>query len=76
MPFNITTKGYIVVMRDGAIVSRHSIETEAIESCLSHAEKNGSGKYIFLYPNKEFTVTLAESTPKVTGIITGNVEIA
>ena len=73
MPLDITTKGYIVVMRDGGIVSKHFIETEAIQSCVTHAEKNGGGKYIFTYPNKEVTVTLPA---KETGIITGNVEIA
>ncbi len=76
MLLDITTKGYISVLRDGGLVSRHSVETEAIESCVRHAAENGSGKYTFTYPNKEVTVTLPTVVPKETGIITGNAEIA
>ena len=76
MLLDITTKGHISVLRDGGLVSKHNIETEAIESCVRHASEHGSGKYIFTYPNKEVVITLPTAEPKETGIITGNAEIA
>ena len=54
----VTTKGYIQVYRGGDFISRHRVETEAIES----ASRNGPGVYTFVYPDKEVEVQ-AETAP-------------
>jgi hypothetical protein len=52
MPLTITTSGYIEVWREGAFVSRHTVETKAVESALAHSEEWGDGDYEFRFPNK------------------------
>lgn len=52
MPITITTSGYIEVWREGVFVSRHTVETKAVESAIAHAEENGEGDYEIRFPNK------------------------
>lgn len=59
-----TTKGYIVVNCNGVQVSQHSIETEATESAVSYAAKNGGkASCVFKYPDKTLVISLATVTP-------------
>lgn len=58
MPISITTRGYIEVWRDGVFVSRHTVETKAVESAISHAEQSGDGEYELRFPAK-FMSTLS-----------------
>jgi hypothetical protein len=52
MPLTITTDGYIEVWRDGAFISRHTVETKAVESAIAHTEEFGDGDYELRFPNK------------------------
>lgn len=52
MPVTINASGYIEVYRDGVFVSRHNVESNAIEAVIAHAELNGDGDYELRYPNK------------------------
>lgn len=54
MPLTINTvaPGYIEVWREGVFISRHSVETNAVEAIVAHAEANGDGDYELRYPNK------------------------
>lgn len=53
-----TTRGYIVVSREGfGDISRHNIETEAVESAHRHAREHGAGDYQFTYPPKTCSIT-------------------
>lgn len=49
----ITTRGYIEVYREGAFISRHRVETEAIES----AYNTGPGEYTLRFPDKTVLIT-------------------
>jgi hypothetical protein len=52
MPITLTTSGYIEVYREGVFISRHTVETKAVESALAHAEENGDGDYELRFPKK------------------------
>jgi hypothetical protein len=53
MSVTITTKGYIELHRNGVLLSRHSVETEAIERALADWEANGDAVYRLKFPEKE-----------------------
>ena len=59
--------GYIEVTRNGAVLSRHRLEREAIESCTKH----GPGVYVLTYPSVRVVVEGTE-----TGAINGAALIA
>jgi hypothetical protein len=55
MPATFTTRGYIEVWCNAALVSRHRNETEAVEALLAHADANPSDvetTYELRYPTK------------------------
>jgi hypothetical protein len=52
LPLTITTEGYIEVWRDGVFISRHTVETKAVESAIAHTEEFGDGDYELRFPNK------------------------
>ena len=60
-----TSSGYIEVWKDGAVVSRHRAEREAIESCA----RTGPGSYTLTYP--PVTVKVTSDATAVIGIING-----
>jgi hypothetical protein len=62
MPITITTKGWITLHRDGALISQHTVESKAIEAALEHAEANGGGDYELRFPNKVLRVSLLSKT--------------
>jgi hypothetical protein len=57
VPLTISTSGYITVYRDGVQISRHTVETKAVESAFSDSEANGDGTYELRFPNKTLTVS-------------------
>lgn len=59
-----TSTGYIEVRQGSAVLSRHRVEREAIESCA----KNGTGSYELHYPVVRVTVS---DTGTVSGVING-----
>lgn len=66
-----TASGYIDVHKDGAVVSRHRVEREAIEFC----SKQGPGLYVLTYPTVNVVVTAPIPIPPVAGVINGTVTL-
>lgn len=58
-----TSSGFIEVIRNGQVLSRHRVEREAIESCARY----GNGDYIITYPQVRVSVRNGE----LVGIING-----
>jgi hypothetical protein len=61
MPITLTTSGYIEVYRDGVFISRHTVETKAVESALAHSEELGDGDYELRFPNKSLMSRLRKT---------------
>ena len=61
----IVTRGWIEVWRGDAFVSRHTVETKAIESAIAHADEAGDGEYELRFPRK----TLSRITKTVVPFI-------
>lgn len=53
---DITTKGRIRLTLNGAELSSHVVETEALEKALAHAMAHGDGTYVLKYPEKHVRV--------------------
>lgn len=47
MPITFTASGYIEVLKDDQLISKHRAEREAIESCA----RQGAGTYVLTYPD-------------------------
>ena len=73
MLLNFTSPGFIEVWRDGARVSRHRQEREAIQSILAHCEGKASGRYEVRFPTVtvDYTAPVPVAPPVVTGAIDG-----
>ena len=73
MLLNFTSPGFIEVWRDGARVSRHRQEREAIQSILAHCEGKESGRYEVRFPTVtvNYTAPAPVAPPVVTGAIDG-----
>ena len=65
-----TANGLIEVTRDGAVLSRHLVEREALQSCAQH----GPGHYVVHYPSVRVDVVGDEVTLE-TGIINGEARV-
>ena len=63
VPLEFTSKGYIEVYLEGVFVSRHRIETEAVESIVAHSEANGDGTYRITYPEKSVVARRIKLVP-------------
>ena len=68
---SFTRKGYIEVWRGDTFISRHTVETEAVESIFADAEINGldTFEYEIRYPSKE--VRGKGRVKKIVGYISG-----
>lgn len=60
---DFAAQGFIEVFRDGAMVSRHRQEREAIESILRHSAGGPSGTYTITYPVVRATYTAPVQPP-------------
>lgn len=84
MATEFVQSGYIEVWRDGALVSRHRVEREAVESALAHSESRGDGDYELRFPPVKVivrrTITAPDApaldTPVPTGETTMNVGLS
>ena len=66
MAVSFISSGYIEVMKNGQLVSRHRVEREAIESCCNQ----GNGRYEIRYP-----VVRVEVQNRQEGIISGEIRL-
>lgn len=62
-----TTKGYIEVWRGDRFVSRHRVESEAVESAFADAAEYGDGDYQFRFPGKTVRVIGVQNPDPDTG---------
>jgi hypothetical protein len=73
-----TTSGYIEVVRDGVLVSRHRVEREAIESIQRHGAGRPSGEYVMVFPSVRVkcTTAAAQPAPAPLGTISGMADLS
>lgn len=58
MPVSITTGGYILLVRNGVVLSQHREVKEALERAIAHAETAGPGDYTIRFPDWGVSVSL------------------
>jgi hypothetical protein len=58
MPVTITSQGPLGLYRDGVLLSSHTLEAQALEAAIAHAENYGNGDYELRSPNKVIRVSL------------------